>query len=688
MKMKFFDFETYPDWWCVVVSDEEPSYNSKKYDYKFTLEEERAIKSKMRVYTSDDGPEGIKRYLADTATGVLSGYNSKRFDMIMQKCISMHFTPRQVYIASQIVMKKNEYPPEMQVTGREIAQISQYVTGWSARWKGAQATQDLLDDSSGGLKDKEASYGMDIREAEVPFGKMHLTEQDKKDLLYYCKHDVFALHVHYVCVAQPYIETKLDLAKTYNTPEKTAYECTNAVLVGKVLGAERTHGTTITDPTIKIYQKPLNDYIHKWVPKEALTHLLTSQKAKQLRMFGNKVGMADGGVHSTIITPTLGKDTAVYAEATEEYGLYNIDLSGCHPSVMLYAGAMPRSIRHVDRFEDTVQGRRRLKSIPKKSWTPAEVTFVAGSKLVHNTTFGAAGNKYLDLYDEYMRSKICRVSQLVIIAVAMELYSSIPNLKILQTNTDGILLYMKREYLPDAQRMVKAFEESTNFAFSFDEDSKVWQLNVNNYIAQEVGGKIKLKGKSFVTSIYQKGYNKVRPLGYHVLAKARQEFYVHGKNPIKFMLEHTNVNDFAMNATKGSTYYGMSYTMNGKEHELGRVARIMAVDNPNYGDVRKLKLKKVGSQNIIAKDLVANCPPHTLIVNDALINYHIEGDYSNRSIVHNTTGKREKIDFLFYTRLLERVLDKTWYKLKDGKMTITNELSLDVFTKGVSNNVG
>lgn len=678
MKLKFFDFETYPDWWCVVVSDEELKYQSKKYDYRFTVDEEAAIKSKMRVYTSDEGEEGIKRYLADTSTGVLTGYNSKRFDMVIQKCVSMHFTPRQIFIAAQLLIGNQDFPIEMQVSQNELTKISHYVTGWQAKWQGAQASQDLMDDSDKGLKDKEASYGMDIRESKVPFNKLNLTLQDKEDIIFYCKHDVYALHVHYACVAKPYIETKVDLALTYDIPEKVAYESTNAVLVGKVLGAERVHGTTIIDPTIVIYEKPLNDYIHKWVPKEALQHLLTSQKPKQMTMFGNKVYMADGGIHSTIVLPSYGKEVAVYAEATEEYGLFNIDLSGCHPSVMLYAGAMPRSIRHVDRFEASVQGRRKLKFVPKSSWTPEQVRFVAGSKLIHNTTYGAAGNDKLPLYDDYMRSKVCRVSQLVIIAVAMDLYSIDANkVKILQTNTDGILMYFPRVYLDEAKRRIAEFEALSNFAFSLDEDSKIWQLNVNNYIALDIDGKDKKKGKTFVTDIWQPGTNKIRPLGYHILAKAQYAFYVNGINPIKFMLEHDEVADFAMNATKGPTYSGMVHLVNGLEQPLGKVSRIVAVENTKYGEVRKIK----GT----ARDLVANCPPHAYIVNDSLSNYYIEGNYSTRALVHKD-GYREKLDLLFYSRMLERVLDKTWYKLKDGAITPTKQFDLASFLKGANTN--
>jgi len=673
-KLKFFDFETYPEWWCVVVSDEEDSYLSSTYKYKFTKEEEDNIKSKMRLYTSDDGIDGINRYLEDTSTGVLSGYNSKRFDMIIQKCISLHFTPRQIYIASQIITEKNFYPEEMNVTNSEIVRISGYVSGWSAKWQGAEAHQDLMDDSDKGLKDKEASYGMDIRETTVPFGKMNLTEQEKLEIAYYCAHDVFALHVHYVCVAKPYIDTKLSLGKTYDIDPKVCYASTNAVLAGKVLGAERVSGTTITDPTIIIYEKPLREYIEKWVPEEALTHLLTSQKAKQMTMFENKVFMADGGIHSTLIAPKVNGETAkIYAETCDTWGLYNIDLSGCHPSVMLFAGAMPRGIRFPERFKESVFRRRRLKKIPKSEWTQDDRDFVPAGKLIHNTTFGAAGNKYLPLYDDYMRSKVCRVSQLVIIAVSMSVYKTIPNIKILQTNTDGILIYMKHMWADTLRVIVKEFENLSNFEFEVEQDSKIWQLNVNNYIAINIDGKDKLKGKSFVTSIWQPGYNKVRPLGNHIIARCQYEFYVNKRNPIKMLLEHSVVNDFVLTATKGNTYNYMIQERIRGDVTLGKVARVVATTSPEYNQIRKVK---VSNGQIVGRDLVANCPPHAMIVNDALYNYVIEGPIHNRVIRHIPTNKTTTLDMSYYAELLNTVLDIPWYVLKNGIGKISTEFNL------------
>ena len=674
-KLKFFDFETYPEWWCVVVSDEEPTYLSSAYKYKFTREEEISIKSKMRVYTSDEGIEGITRYLADTSRGVLTGYYSKMFDMIIQKCVSMHFTPRQIYIASQIITEKHFYPEEMKVTATEIARISSYVSGWSAKWQGAEAAQDLMDDSDKGLKDKEAAFGMDIRETTVPFGKMNLTAQEKLDIIFYCKHDVFALHVQYACVSKPYIDTKLALGKTYDIPEKVCYASTNAVLAGKVLGAERYSGTTIVDPTIIIYEKPILEYLKKWVPAEALDHLLSSQKPKQMNMFGNKVFMADGGIHSTIITPKVesyGETAKIYAEACEEWGLYNIDLSGCHPSVMLFVGAMPRGIKYPERFKESVFRRRALKKIPKSEWTQDDKDFVPAGKLIHNTTFGAAGNKYLPLYDDYMRSKVCRVSQMIIIAVSSAVHKIIPDSRILQTNTDGILIYMRHMWKDTLKAIIKEFEDLSQFEFELEQDSKIWQLNVNNYIAINLEGKDKLKGKSFVTSIWQPGYNKVRPLGNHIIAKCQYEFYVHKTNPVQMLLEHTKVDDFVLTATKGNTYKGMIHKTSRGDVELGRVARLIATESTDYGDVRKTKLE---NGKIVARDLVANCPPHAIVVNDALYNYTIEGPMHERVLKH-ASGQTVPIDMSYYAGLLDKVLDIPWVMLKNGKLVYATRFNL------------
>lgn len=653
MKLKFFDFEVFKNWWCVVVSDEEDEYQSSPYNYKFDKAEEQKIKSKMRVYSSDMPQAKIDEFKQDIKRGIACGYNIKGYDLIILNGIMMNFTPHQLYVLSELIINKGA------TTNKDVEHM-RIATYAKRKFQGCEAIQDLMDDSVKGLKDKEAAFGMDIRETTVPFDKEDLTEIDKEQIIYYCKHDVYALHVQYVCMSKPYIDTKLALCKTYNMPETIGYQATNAVLSGKVLGAERVHGTTIVDPTIRIYQPRLKEYIEKWVPADVVEHLLTKQAELKKVMFNNDVVMADGGLHSTFIVPKVGREQGkLYIEADDEWGLFNVDASSCYPSCMIFCGAMSRAVKEPQRFEALFKRRLALKQTPKSQWTAEDKLFVPAAKLVLNTTYGAMGNEYLPLYDDYMRSKTCRIGQLILLAVAHSMCDAAPELKVIQTNTDGILVYCKRSSLPLIEARVHEFEELSGFTFDIEEDKKLWQLNVNNYIAQSTDNSLKLKGGSFVTEIWQRGTNRLRPLGLHVIAKAQIEYYVNGKNPIEYLLDNENVNDMCLVCTKGGTYKAMVHKTASGDIELGKVGRVMAVTSEEFGVVKKQKT--VNGQ--LREDTCAQCPPHALIMNDDLANYVIEGPRSRRFITNVITNESWPIDYSFYVEELESVLNIKWFEL-------------------------
>lgn len=666
MKMKFFDFEVFKNWWCVAVSDEEDEYQSSPYNYKFTREEEYKIKDKMRVYTSDMPQEKIDEFKKDIVKGVAAGYNIKGYDLIILNGVMMNFTPHQLYVMSELIINKG-------ATANKDIEHMRIATYAKRKYQGCEAIQDLMDDSVKGLKDKEAAFGMDIRETTVPFDKENLTDNDKAEIIFYCKHDVYALHVQYVCMTKPYVDTKLALCKTYNMPESIGYQSTNAVLSGKVLGAERMHGTTIVNPSITIYQPALKAYIEKWVPADVVEHLLTKQEELKKVMFDNDVVMADGGLHSVFRVPKAGKEKGnLYIEADEEWGLFNVDASSCYPSCMIFCGAMSRAIKEPQRFEALFKRRLALKQIPKKDWTPEDKLFVPAAKLVLNTTYGAMGNEYLPLYDDYMRSKTCRIGQLILLAVAHSMCDAAPELKVIQTNTDGILVYCKRSSLPLIEERVHEFEKLSGFTFDIEEDAKLWQLNVNNYIAQSTDGSLKLKGGSFVTEIWQKGTNRLRPLGLHVIAKAQIEYYVNGTNPVAYLLDNANVNDMCLVCTKGGTYKSMVQKNADGDDELGKVSRVLAVTDERLGVVKKQKMV----DGVLREDTCAQCPPHALVMNDDLANYVIEGPRNNRTITNIVTNEWWNIDYHFYVEELEKVLNIPWFELHHDELKPTTKFNL------------
>lgn len=655
--LKFFDFEVFPEWWCCVVSDEEETYPGGLYNNKFDFETEQRIKSKMRIYCSDD-LGAANRLKEDMSTGVLSGYNIKRYDLIIAKCIFSGFTPRKVHIASEIIIN-----PESATKDAEHMRIASFI---KFGWNGGEAWQDLMDDSDKGLKDKECSLGMDIRETTVPFDKVVLTRQDKDNILFYCKHDVYALHVFYHTMSKAYIDTKVGLCDTFGLSRKIAYTNTNANLAGKVLEAERAHGTTITNPTLTIRDKNLDDYFKRWLPENIYNWLLTSQESNEFQLFNNTISIGDGGLHSVYNVPN---NDGLYIESTDEWSMYNIDVSSCYPSVMIFCEAMSRAIRKPERLKEIYQRRLKLKMTPKAEWTKEDKAFVPAAKLVLNTTYGAMGNKYLTLYDDYMRSKVCRVGQMILIAISNNLFNSIPDIKIIQTNTDGVLVYAKRCYYNDIQKIVDEFTAISQFAFEIEEDNKLWQLNVNNYVAVHPDGEVKNKGGAFVVDVFQKGTNKLRPLGNYCIPKAQMDFYTKGYNPVKHITENSLVEDFCLTCTKGPTYKGMiQYTSNG-EVELGKVSRVIAVEDNSLGSIKKIKTNKDGSRK---EDTVALCPEHPLVVNDNLANYKIE----NGELIHIPSGNKWKIDYVYYINELIKACDITWYEMKNNDFKITTKFNI------------
>ena len=200
----------------------------------------------------------------------------------------------------------------------------------------------------------------------------------------------------------------------------------------------------------------------------------------------------------------------------------------------------------------------------------------------------------------------------------------------------------------------------------------MWQLNVNNYIAQSTDGSLKLKGGSFVTEIWQKGTNRLRPLGLHVIAKAQIEYYVNGTNPVAYLLDNANVNDMCLVCTKGSTYKSMVQKNSYGDEELGKVSRVLAVTDENLGVVKKQKI--VNGQ--LREDTCAQCPPHALIMNDDLANYVIEGPRNNRTITNIVTNEWWNIDYRFYVEELEKVLNIPWFELHHNELKPITKFNL------------
>lgn len=654
---QMFDFEVFPNWWCCTVGE---------YPQDDDIPE--SIKDDFHVVTSDD-PDAANKLLSimTRRTHVNMGYNIKYYDNIILNGVANGFTPRQLKILSDLVIH-----PELEYESVEYARIAPF-----ARKKYNNFVyQDMLDDNTGSLKEKEACMQLDIRETTVPFDKEDLTEEDKAEIISYNKHDVWASMVFYKVILKPFIASKLAVGRVFNIPMDVCYKSTNAKLSAIALGAKKKSFPDANRQDIVI-PRELQQYITYSLPSHVINRLCASPEKFETVLFGNDVSYSNGGAHSVPCRPAEIKAKNkfpawfVHVKAGNGWSLINVDAGSFYPNMMVAWKCLSRSIPEPEKFAGLIKTRLELKSVigpfedkygthPEKAPREEYELYVNSKeqsqaiKLILNTTFGASGNKYLDLYDPYMTTFTCRLGQLLLTALANNLYNQIgkDNIKIIQTNTDGVLIYIRDEYIEMAHTIGEEWEHITHIPLEFENEYQIWQRDVNNYVMGKQNGRVKTKGGFFVTDMQQPGYNRVRPLDCYVCREAMIEYIAHGKDFVEHIYNESDISKFVVTCHKGS-FSGIVREFNdGRPDEvLHKVNRVYASLNSDLGMIYKTKRMK----GEMKKYKAPGCPPHCALVNAALINYDIN-------------ELREDIDYLWYIQETLDMLDAPWYEISGNKM--------------------
>ena len=654
---QMFDFEVFPNWWCCVVG---------KYPQDDDCPE--SIKDDFLVVTSD--MPNARDVLLDCMCNrdyVNMGYNIKYYDNIILNGVACGFTPRQLKILNDIIID-----PERQYDSVEHIRIAPF-----ARKKYNNFIyQDMMDDNTGSLKEKEACMQLDIRETTVPFDKEDLTDEDKDAIIFYCKHDVWSSMMFYKVILKPFIASKLAVGRVFNIPMDVCYKSTNAKLSAIALGAKKksfpdAHREDIVIPA------ELKQYISYSLPASVINRLCASPEKFEVVLFENDVSYSNGGIHSVPCRPAEIKVKSkfpswfLHVKEGNGWSLINVDAGSFYPNMMVAWKGLSRAIPEPEKFARLIKARLDLKSVigpfEDKYGTHPELApreeyehYVNSKeqsqayKLILNTTFGASGNKYLDLYDPYMTTYTCRLGQLLLTALANNLYTQIgkDNIKIIQTNTDGVLIYLRDEYKDLMYQIGAEWERICHIPLEFENEHQIWQRDVNNYVMGKANGRVKTKGGFFVTDMQQPGYNRVRPLDAYVCREAMIEYIAHDKDIVEHIYGESDISKFAVTCHKGS-FSGILREFNdGREDEiLHKVNRVYASLNTSLGMIYKTKRVK----GVSKKYKAPGCPPHCELINDALINYDIN-------------KLRNDIDYMWYINETVDMLNAPWYEIVDGKM--------------------
>ena len=630
MILRFFDFEVTPNWWLCIIGD---LNNEESVD--------ESIKSSF-VEINSDMPNArdlmIKMFRDDNY--VLCGYNIKRYDLIIANAIYQGLDARQVKLVSDMIVTNECNTIEQQ----RVYPLTK------TKMRGV-CYQDLMDDNNGSLKEKESILGLNIIESSVPFDKEELTDDDKAEMTLYCKHDVFAAMYYYIKVMKGYVDNKLTIGRKFGIPEKECYMCTNAKLVAKALGAVRTHFADADKVEIFLPEK-IKKYCYDNLPAELIDKIRNSTESFDVKLFDNVVSFGNGGIHSTY-------KNNLYVESDSEWTLMNIDAASYYPSMLIQFECLSRAVKNPLVFKEIFDERIYLKH--KKDKTQEEEDSQLANKLVLNTTFGASGNKYLDLYDPYMCTRCCRLGQIFLAALANRLTNKVPGLKIIQTNTDGILAYFKRS---DMDLVSSLKNEWTNVSgINMDEDpvEKIWQRDVNNYLLVKANGSVKRKGLWLMDTWTKPGYFLISPLTAYVCQKAAIDFLTKDKDIIQSIISNNEILDFMITCKKGPSFSKVVQRFeNGMEDELFNCNRVIAGKDSRYGTL--YKIKKVKGK--LSYHRIPNIPDYCKLMNEDLSTY-------------NFNDIKKDIDYMYYINRCFDLLDIEWLQLCGDICHRTNRFDLN-----------
>ena len=269
---------------------------------------------------------------------------------------------------------------------------------------------------------------------------------------------------------------------------------------------------------------------------------------------------------------------------------------------MTLYGYTSRNIPSPGIFSEVLESRMKAKAA-------GDTATANALKLVVNTTYGASLNKYNDLYDPLQGRSTCISGQLFLLELAQHLYKDVADLRIVQLNTDGIMIEFDDSQYSQVQEILNEWQSRTGFELEEDSIAQIAQKDVNNYVEVQPSGKFKTKGGYLVRGIAPAGAFNVNNNA-TIVAKALVEYFVNGTPPEDTINACDDIFQFQIIAKAGAKYREAYHMVDGEKVPVQKVNRIYASKDPRYG-----KLFKVKAEND-AEAKIEMLPEHCIIDND------------------------------------------------------------------------
>lgn len=571
--MIFFDFEVFEYDWLVVLFDSK------------TKSEKVIINDK----------EKLEDFYQENKFDIWVGFNNKNYDQHILKGILCGFNPKK--ISDYIIIDHNN--------------------GWgysNLMNKIYTIQYDIMNSLNKGLKTYEGFQGKNIKESDVAFNiPRKLTKEEIEETIIYCRSDVINTYELFIKTIKDF-KAHMNLVKMAGGNLKYLSK-TKTQLSSIILQAKQ----TIRDDEFDVFV-PDNLEIKKY---KKIVDWYKSDKSKR---YYNRVKKKNGGYkneENRLEISVAGVDHVFgwggLHGARKKYhskGYFILmDVSSLYPSLMIKYNLLSRSCSRngVKKYEEIYHKRLELKSLGKKEEQ-------APLKLVLNSTYGAAKDKFNALLDPRNANLVCLFGQLFLLDLIEHLEN---DSEIIQSNTDGILIKVDPKDFEKIDDIAYEWEQRTGLSLTFDQYKEVFQKDVNNYLLVDLDNEVKAKG-AYVKELNSLDYDLP------IINKALRNYMI-DKTPVEeTILSCNNLYEFQM-VTKISSKY--DYALWGSKKLKERVIRSFASTNKNHGDLRK-KHSETGSY-----EKLSLTSEHNFIDNGDIINIKVP-EFLDKNYYINLAKKR------------------------------------------------
>ena len=563
MKIVTYDCEVFSHDWIVVFKDKETGI--------FT------------VVHNDN--EALRSCISEDA--IYIGFNSKHYDQYIIKGICADFSPQELKQLNDYIINGNQ--------GWQYPLLNGFYFSFN--------NVDIRDDTQQGLSLKaiEGHMGISIQETEVDFNlDRPLTQEELDQTIFYCKHDVDATE-KLTDIRKDYLKNKINLGRMAGLTDTKAMAMTNGKLTAAMLKAT---AQKHDDERQYVYPDNLR---REYIPQEVFDFFdrMYDPNISDAEYFKSKleisvgecpVTIGFGGIHGAI-------PNYFWSEQEDpEEAIRNKDVGSYYPHLCTINGYTSRNIPSPQVYENVLESRMKAKAA-------GDIATANALKLVCNTTYGCLLNQYNDLYDPLMGRSVCISGQLYLLELARHCYQEIPGLKIVQLNTDGIMVQCRKEYLSQLDEICDEWQSRTGFELETDSVIKIAQKDVNNYVEIQEGGKAKAKGGYLVKGISTVGAFNINN-SCCIVATALKEYIVNG-TPVEETIENCNdIFQFQIIAKAGAKYKEAYHVVGDRKEQVQKVNRVYATADTRYGKLFKVKAE----DDTTAK--IESLPEHCIIDND------------------------------------------------------------------------